>query len=149
MRIAYALSPIANGPLDSPPGVGRVSVYPLARYLAAFDAAISAAGYNSFHELLAARIPTLFIPNQKMEMDDQAARANFAARCGMALCAPPDDPYSLTRCLRELVDPSVRSSLRRRMEECRAENGAELAAGIVAELASSLRTGSLRRPGLR
>ena len=42
-----------------------------------FDAAISAAGYNSFHELLYAGVPTLFIPQSKWA-DDQFQRANKA-----------------------------------------------------------------------
>ena len=141
VSIAYAESPIANTTAELPPGVFRLSVYPLARYLLAFDAAISAAGYNSFHELLEARIPTLFIPNENMQMDDQAARAGFAASCGMALCARQENAYALVRCLSKLFDPSIRASMRRRMENGGVtENGAETAAEIVAELAFTVRT---------
>ena len=44
----------------------------------------SASGYNSFHELLRFGIPTLFIPNQDTALDDQLARAEFAADRGLA-----------------------------------------------------------------
>ena len=50
--------------------------YPLARSLAAFDGAVSAAGYNSVHELLGARIPTVLVPGQSLGTDDQPGRAD-------------------------------------------------------------------------
>ncbi len=49
-----------------------------------FDAAFSAAGYNSFHELLFAGVPTAFIPQDKWA-DDQAKRARRAAQTGAAV----------------------------------------------------------------
>ena len=39
------------------------------------DAAFSAAGYNSFHELIAFAVPTVFVPNEYAIVDDQGARA--------------------------------------------------------------------------
>jgi Glycosyltransferase family 28 C-terminal domain len=53
--------------------------FPLSRRFRAFDLAVSASGYNSFHELLRFGIPTLFIPNQDTALDDQGARARFAS----------------------------------------------------------------------
>ncbi len=50
----------------------------------AFDAAVSAAGYNSFHELLFAGVPTVFIPQEKWA-DDQFKRAHRAAQAGAAV----------------------------------------------------------------
>ena len=50
----------------------------------AFDLAVSAAGYNSFHELLRFGIPTLFIPNQDTALDDQQGGARFASDQGLA-----------------------------------------------------------------
>jgi UDP-N-acetylglucosamine:LPS N-acetylglucosamine transferase len=61
-----------------------VREYPLSRYFHAFDVAISASGYNSFHELLRFGVPTLFVPNRSTAMDDQVARASFAAKKGFA-----------------------------------------------------------------
>ena len=58
--------------------------FPLSRRFRAFDLAVSAAGYNSFHELLRFGIPTLFIPNQDTALDDQQGRAQFAADRGLA-----------------------------------------------------------------
>ena len=61
-----------------------VREFPLSRRFAAFDLAVSAAGYNSFHELLRFGVPTLFIPNQDTALDDQLGRARFAADHGLA-----------------------------------------------------------------
>jgi UDP:flavonoid glycosyltransferase YjiC (YdhE family) len=61
-----------------------VREFPLSRRFRAFDLAVSAAGYNSFHELLRFGIPTLFIPNQDTSLDDQQGRAQFAADRGLA-----------------------------------------------------------------
>ncbi len=58
--------------------------FPLSRRYRAFDLAISATGYNSFHELLRFRVPTLFVPNRSTALDDQRARARFAAEQGYA-----------------------------------------------------------------
>ena len=65
-------------------GVHVVREYPLSRRFRAFDLAVSAAGYNSFHELLRFGIPTLFIPNQDTALDDQQGRARFASDQGLA-----------------------------------------------------------------
>jgi UDP:flavonoid glycosyltransferase YjiC (YdhE family) len=69
-----------------PDDVFGVSHFPLSEYLKAFDLSVSAAGYNSYHELLRFGVPTLFVPNTKTSLDDQAARARFAADNGLA-CA--------------------------------------------------------------
>ena len=61
-----------------------VREFPLSRLFGAFDLAVSAAGYNSFHELLRFGIPTLFIPKLDTALDDQQGRARFAADKGLA-----------------------------------------------------------------
>jgi UDP:flavonoid glycosyltransferase YjiC (YdhE family) len=60
-----------------------VREFPLSRRFAAFDIAVSAAGYNSFHELLRFGVPTLFIPNRDTALDDQLGRARFASDHGL------------------------------------------------------------------
>jgi len=67
-----------------------IRYFPLANVLNAFDAAICAAGYNSVHEELAAKIPTLFVPNIR-GTDNQAARAAWAADNKMALTVDQND----------------------------------------------------------
>lgn len=68
-----------------PAGVHVVSAFPLSRYYRAFDLAVAAAGYNSFHELLRFGVPSVFVPNVHTSLDDQQARAEHAAAAGWAL----------------------------------------------------------------
>jgi hypothetical protein len=65
-------------------GIHVVREFPLSRRFRAFDLAVSASGYNSFHELLRFGIPTLFIPNRDTALDDQQRRARFASDRGLA-----------------------------------------------------------------
>lgn len=67
--------------------VHLVRHFPLSEHFAAFDVAVAAAGYNSFHESLRLGVPTLFVPNQHTSLDDQARRARHAAEQGWALTA--------------------------------------------------------------
>ncbi len=70
-----------QGRLDD---VHVVRDFPLSRRYRAFDLAVSATGYNSFHELLRFGVPTLFVPNRSTALDDQEARGRYAAAQGWA-----------------------------------------------------------------
>lgn len=128
-------SPIAAAPLALPRGVLRRQVFPLARYLPAFDAAISAVGYNSFHELLVGGVPTLLIPNENPMMDDQLLRARYALRRGLALHLRVHELHGLPEALAELLDPSRQAELRRSLAALDRSNGAAEAATLLSELA--------------
>ncbi|MES0879175.1 glycosyltransferase [Roseibium sp. SCP14] len=86
-------------------------VFPLGRYLKAFDYAICAAGYNTFHENIAAALPTLFVPNSHPEMDLQEARAVYGARAGWNLNCSADDPYGIGEKLLLLHNPEARNAM--------------------------------------
>ena len=105
-----------------------VGVYPLARYLAAFDVAVSAAGYNSVHELIPAGLPTLLLPNPDTRTDDQVARAAWLAGAGLALTARPDDAEDVASAVRRLSTGPV---------------GADLTAAIAALPRSALGGGAV------
>lgn len=109
--------------------------YPLARSLSAFDAAVSAAGYNSVHELLGAGVPTLLIPGLALGADDQLGRARTLAASGHALLARPDDAGAVETGVRELLDESVAADLRRACAGLPAATGAAQTAEIVLDLA--------------
>lgn len=106
-------------------------VYPLARHMAAFDAAISAAGYNAAHEFLAARVPTLFVPSRNHVTDDQVARANGLERLDVAQVATDDLEASIDEFL-------VSENLARFAANCRklpAPSGSDEIADLITNLA--------------
>jgi len=72
--------------------------------LPACDLLISAAGYNSYHEVLYGAVPTVFLPQMASYMDDQRARAVSAAERGLALFAEPWETITLTRLIDECLD---------------------------------------------
>ncbi|MCS6877710.1 MAG: hypothetical protein RMK73_02880 [Geminicoccaceae bacterium] len=129
--------PISEAEPSLPAGVRRLVRFPIARFFAAFDFAIAACGYNSFHELLAARVPTLFVPNENPMMEEQERRALWAERAGLALCGRTSEPYRIACAIERLLDPSFRESLRARAARLPAFTGAREAAVLLAVLARS------------
>lgn len=109
-----------------------VDTYPLAASFQAFDCAISAAGYNSFHESLSLGLPSLFVPNTQTRTDDQEARARWAERAGVALAALPSDEGAQRQKLDQLASHEHRSTLAAAMAALPAANGAKEAADLIA-----------------
>lgn len=130
--IAYSL------PVSDYGTVITVRKRPLTPYLFAFDAAVSAAGYNSYHELIAHRLPTLFLPNLETAVDDQFARARYAAWSGFGLCCADPEGPELEPALHQLMDPGSQTGMRRRLAELEGWSGAGMAMGLIEELVGSL-----------
>ena len=111
------------------------SVPPITRSRPASDLAVAGADYATFHELLAAGVPTVFVPDPESALHDQLARARFAAAAGAALVV--DDPVRRDEVLAEAARPEVRAALARRCAQLAFRNGAaEAAAWIVAHSAA-------------
>jgi glycosyltransferase involved in cell wall biosynthesis len=94
------------------------------------DFAVAGADYASFHGLLSAGVPTVFVPDPESVLHDQLARARFAAAAGAALCV--DRPERLDEVLAEAARPEVRAALAKRCAEVAFVNGAASAAAWVA-----------------
>jgi len=86
-------------------------VFPLVRYLSAFDAAVGVGGYNGVHELLSTQIPTLLIPSLHHATDDQPARTEGARERGVALTVQ----HSIAASVDRLLEPAVQAELRAAM----------------------------------
>ena len=118
-QICVATSAIARSSVqigDDPRIIEIRGVFPLARYLDAFDAVVSAAGYNAVHEYIPAGLPTLLVPNVATRTDDQERRAMVLAERGVALTPSGDSPEALAASTQRLLDPQVRSALRARID---------------------------------
>ncbi|MGH3516230.1 MAG: glycosyltransferase [Haloechinothrix sp.] len=136
-QVALARTPLTAGELgvDSDRVVPLRGVFPLARYLSAFDVAVTEAGYNSFHEMLHAGLPTVLVPTSAAVTDDQLARARWAADHGLALTAPEDAPRLVADAVATLLDADTRQRLAARCAELAAPTGASAAAVALLELA--------------
>lgn len=99
-----------------------------AEWMLAFDAAVCAAGYNTFHELMFAGVPAVFVPQDKLA-DDQHARAARSALRGAATMLEPDaDVVAVVRAL--LDRPHARDAARAIVPE----NNARIAAAELLRL---------------
>jgi len=110
------------------------SVFPISRYLRAVDFAVAAAGYNSFHELVGFGVPTVFIPNPSMPLDDQVARACWAAEVGASLCLTDVTAATVDAAVSRVCDPAVRVALAAACRRVARPNGAGAAMAAVEEL---------------
>ena len=121
-------------------------VYPLVRYLGAFDLAVSSAGYNAVHELLPSGLPTLFVANTSTRTDDQEARSRRLTELGLALHAPDNDPAAVKAAMRRLLDPRLRQDLAAAAATTRSRvNGAKETGNLVTGFAEEF---TRRRPSL-
>ena len=139
---------IANAASDYPPEVRVLQRYPMARWLRAFDGVISAAGYNSFHELLFAGVPAVFVPNEHPLMENQLGRARWAERQGLAVClrAHGPDLYRLDDALDWLLAADTTPEVAARAAGLERRNGAHAVAALVEEMLSLTRIDRRREP---
>lgn len=100
--VAWARPPISVRDVELPPRVRPLSVYPLARYLRAFDAFVGAAGYNSCCEVVQAGIPALLVPNEQLA-DDQLRRARLVAGIVPAVVSACETAQQQRDAVRELL----------------------------------------------
>lgn len=122
------VSPLAE-PTACPPGLTRVSAYPVMRFIRAFDAMVAAAGYNSTQEVVCMGIPSILVPNVSTITDDQARRARQLADQG--LCWVAEGPSEMRNAVEQLADDEKRSVIRERLELIEAPTGASEAAAVV------------------
>jgi UDP:flavonoid glycosyltransferase YjiC (YdhE family) len=127
-----ALASLGESPGDV---VHLRSTYPISRYYSAFDGVISAAGYNTYHELIRFGVPALYLPMHR-QTDDQPARARYAEEAGVGLAVESPDAADLEEKLERLLDPGAREAMRERLQMVRPDNGAREAAAWLAELAT-------------
>jgi UDP:flavonoid glycosyltransferase YjiC (YdhE family) len=116
------------------PGVKILQGYPIPLYYRAFDFTISAAGYNSFNDLLRFGVPTIFIANDAQIMDDQGARARYAQEAQAAFDINEFELEPLGDCVAAIMQPNVRDYLAQRARKLARPNGAGRAVRAIAGL---------------
>jgi predicted glycosyltransferase len=124
-----SISAIATDLLNAP-NVRQISYYPLAECWSAFDAAISAAGYNTVAELLHNGIPTIWTPLSR-QVDDQERRAQRVVQSQAGWLVHPYDTETLRSTLLQLDNAAARSHCTARAKQLVTHNGAEYAADYL------------------
>lgn len=106
-RVVWTRAPISAADIPLPDNVTSISVFPVARFLKAFDIYLGAAGYNTCCEVLQSGVPTLFVPNA-MVSDDQSRRANLVAQAGQAVVSPCETASQRSDAVSRLLDLAER-----------------------------------------
>jgi hypothetical protein len=103
---------------------------------AATDLAITASGYNSFHEVLYNRAPAIFVPQLGPSMDDQTARARAACDRGLAVMVEPTELMKLERLVLRHLEGGEAEALRARLAAAELpQPGTAHAARLIEEVA--------------
>lgn len=131
------LHPLHSGQTREVDNVTMAPVYPVARYLNAFDGAISTAGYNSFHEIMGSGLPAVFVPRGNPRIDDQARRAEFASLSGRGHWAPSIVDSSFPKAVERMLRPGERDIAEKTAAVLGHMRGAFEFADILAEVAAA------------
>jgi hypothetical protein len=121
-------------PLTYWAGVTYLRGYPLSQYFKAFDFSISAAGYNTFHEVVNFDLPTIFIPNRHPSMDDQAGRSTHAQAAQAAFELDEADLGDLSELVGILIQGKARDFIVAQSRALHQPNGAADAARLLTTL---------------
>jgi hypothetical protein len=98
------------------------------------DLVISAAGYNSFHEMLYHAIPAIFMPQMAPFMDDQDRRARAASDRGLAATVDPDELHLLEREIAAFLEGGRAAEIRGRLAALTLpEPGTAAAAALISQ----------------
>ncbi len=98
--------------------------YPNSRYFRDFDFAVMAGGYNSFHEVIEAELPTICFPNMKTGRDDQYARVKVAQEAGCMVIIKERKMNKIQAAVDRIIEAEVRELMRNNFQTIKRENGA-------------------------
>ena len=139
LQIAIAEWDISADHLRLWPGTLMIRGFPLSQYFNAFDFTVTAAGYNSFNEVISFGLPAIFIPNTHPGMDDQAGRAGYAEKHGAGIVLQADQLGEIVDLLPLMLNASSRSYIRQNCSRISLENGAAQAANLISQLVEQMR----------
>lgn len=140
VQVVLAESPIAGRNHPVPEGVHILGHYPNSLYFNGFDLAITAAGYNTYHELMHFGVPAILVPNEETMTDDQVGRAHAAQSHGAARAVCVID--ELEDAIRQLLQDGEAEMMRERALQLVPRNGAEDAARYLLEALAKAPSGT-------
>lgn len=129
-QAVWARAPISVRDAELPEGVTSISIYPLVRYMRAFDAFVGAAGYNTCCEVVQAQVPSLLVPNTLL-VDDQLRRARLVAENAPAVVSACETDEERDQTVGKLFEMMSGAKVRKPLI---AMNGAALAAEEILAL---------------
>lgn len=133
VHVVVAAGPLYRGARTSGERVVWVSEPALAEWLAAFDFAVTAAGYNTVLELMSSGVPAVLLPQEKVA-DEQDRRARAAVEAGAALSVDAAAAGALDGAIRHFLDPGNRERASARARALVPRNAARDAAAEVLDL---------------
>lgn len=131
VTVGVARSVLSAPSAATDPSVIEIQHFPVTHFVNAFDAAVVAAGYNSFHEMLSFGVPTIIVPNLHTRTDDQNARARWAHDRGCGIRWDGENVTDLDEAVDALVSASHRSTIRTQLADLGPANGAAEAARLI------------------
>jgi UDP:flavonoid glycosyltransferase YjiC (YdhE family) len=132
LHIVVPKSPLSTFDIHLYDNMTQIEYYPLIEIMNVFDIAISATGYNTFHELMYTGIPSIFIPKLR-GLDDQETRALSVEENKAGFCLYEnsiddelDDKINMLLKYRKKYSISARKMVKK--------NGSIIAANAICEL---------------
>lgn len=135
VAVVLAESPIAARGCETRGEVRVLRHYPNSLFFNGFDLAVSAVGYNSFHEQLYFGLPSVLIPNPDTRTDDQVGRALAAHRALAAMAVLR--PEMLEEALALALTEETATTMREKARELIPRNGAQTVAAMLAAAAQA------------
>lgn len=132
-RIVWTKPPITVRDVEFPSNIMPLTLYPLAKYMRAFDAFVGAAGYNTCCEVVQAQVPSLLVPNTELA-DDQARRAHMVARMAPVVVSACETQVECREAIDMLFERIAAGN--ERMMPSPPLNGASIVANALFDLAS-------------
>ena len=108
--------------------VRSVKEFPIMRYRNCFDFSVIAAGYNSIHEMLLLRLPSVVIPNDETQRDDQVKRAKNATFGGKGIIIQLLKKDVINLALDRISDEKVRRTISEKLISNTLEDGGQVLA---------------------
>ena len=132
LHLIVGAGPLYRGAPLRGPNITWLTGFHAMEDFAGLDLAISASGYNSFHELLHAGVPSIFFAQEKIA-DEQSRRRRAAVEAGCALALDLDDhaasdAEAIRRTVALLRDADRRAALSEKAREFVPTNDARDAA---------------------